>query len=62
MYNNNYNNYILEIRPGTGATPSYNTPCDCDYRGTLIDGTDFDSSYERGEPLTFAPYQVIQGW
>lgn len=30
--------------------------------GTLIDGTEFDSSYKRGEPLTFAPNQVISGW
>lgn len=31
-----------------------------DYAGTLIDGTEFDSSYKRGQPLTFAPNQVIK--
>ena len=32
------------------------------YRGTLVDGTEFDSSYKRGQPATFAPNQVIKGW
>ena len=31
-------------------------------RGTLIDGTEFDSSYKRGKPTSFAPNQVIKGW
>ena len=51
-----------EIRPGTGKTPTIDSPCSCHYSGTLIDGTEFDSSYKRGEPLTFAPNQVIKGW
>lgn len=51
-----------ELRPGTGKTPTVNSPCDCHYAGTLIDGTEFDSSYKRGQPLTFAPNQVIKGW
>jgi FKBP-type peptidyl-prolyl cis-trans isomerase FklB len=39
------------------------SPCsECHYRGTLIDGTEFDSSYTRGKPTTFAPNQVIKGW
>ena len=42
--------------------PLPNTPCSCHYAGTLIDGTTFDSSYDRGEPTTFAPNQVIKGW
>merc|ERR1712178_71974 len=39
-----------------------NSPCECHYKGTLIDGTQFDSSYDRGQPTTFAPNQVIKGW
>ena len=50
-----------EIVAGTGKTPTINSPCDCHYAGTLIDGTEFDSSYKRGQPLTFAPNQVIKG-
>ncbi len=34
----------------------------CNYRGTLINGTEFDSSYKRGQPATFAVNQVIRGW
>jgi len=46
-----------EIRKGTGKTPTIDSPCECHYSGTLIDGTEFDSSYKRGEPLVFAPNQ-----
>jgi len=42
--------------------PTVSTPCLCHYAGTLIDGTKFDSSYDRGEPTQFAPNQVIRGW
>jgi len=38
------------------------TPCECHYAGRLTDGTEFDSSYKRGAPTTFAPNQVIKGW
>jgi FKBP-type peptidyl-prolyl cis-trans isomerase FklB len=51
-----------ELHAGTGKTPTIDSPCDCHYSGTLIDGTEFDSSYKRGQPLTFAPNQVIKGW
>ena len=51
-----------EIRAGTGLTPMVSTPCECHYAGRLIDGTEFDSSYKRGAPTTFAPNQVIKGW
>jgi hypothetical protein len=51
---------VLEITPGTGKTPTIDSPCDCHYAGTLTDGTEFDSSYKRGAPLTFAPNQVIK--
>merc|ERR1719437_152630 len=42
--------------------PTKDSPCDCHYAGALIDGTEFDSSYKRGQPTTFAPKQVIKGW
>ena len=37
-----------ELVPGSGKTPTANSPCACHYSGTLIDGTEFDSSYKRG--------------
>jgi FKBP-type peptidyl-prolyl cis-trans isomerase FklB len=52
---------VLEKGQG-GFHPKVGTPCLCHYAGTLIDGTEFDSSYSRGEPTTFAPNQVIKGW
>ena len=52
---------ILEKGSGTDS-PTADSPCLCHYEGTLIDGTKFDSSYDRGEPTTFAPNQVIAGW
>jgi len=45
-----------------GEHPTADSPCLCHYEGTLIDGTKFDSSYDRGEPTAFAPNQVIKGW
>merc|ERR1712187_962042 len=42
--------------------PKVSTPCECHYAGRLLDGTEFDSSYARGEPTAFAPNQVIKGW
>merc|ERR1719340_597770 len=51
------------LRKGEGKHhPTKDSPCDCHYAGTLIDGTEFDSSYKRGTPTTFAPNQVIKGW
>merc|ERR1711934_221572 len=51
------------LKKGSGAHhPTKDSPCECHYEGTLIDGTEFDSSYKRGEPTTFAPNQVIKGW
>lgn len=47
------------LRKGDGADyPTVDSPCKCHYKGTLIDGTQFDSSYDRGTPATFAPNQV----
>jgi len=51
------------LNQGAGKThPTPNSPCLCHYAGTLTDGTEFDSSYSRGKPTTFAPNQVIKGW
>jgi FKBP-type peptidyl-prolyl cis-trans isomerase len=50
------------IEAGTGATPGADDSVEVHYRGTLMDGTEFDSSYARGEPVTFGVGQVISGW
>merc|ERR1712160_57181 len=51
------------LRKGDGKEhPLVGTPCECHYKGTTIDGNQFDSSYDRGTPTTFAPNQVIKGW
>eukprot|EP00586_Coscinodiscus_wailesii_P015642 CAMPEP_0172495652 /NCGR_PEP_ID=MMETSP1066-20121228/73988_1 /TAXON_ID=671091 /ORGANISM="Coscinodiscus wailesii, Strain CCMP2513" /LENGTH=226 /DNA_ID=CAMNT_0013267469 /DNA_START=55 /DNA_END=732 /DNA_ORIENTATION=+ len=51
------------LRKGDGKYhPAVDSPCEVHYHGTLIDGTVFDSSYERGSTTTFAPNQVIKGW
>ena len=52
---------VLEEGPGM-EHPKVGTPCECHYAGRLLDGTEFDSSYKRGQPTTFAPNQVIKGW
>lgn len=54
--------YKVLRRGGGDAHPAVHAPCRCHYAGTLIDGTTFDSSYDRGDPTTFAPNQVIAGW
>ena len=46
----------------SAKSPLKDTPCECHYVGTLIDGTEFDSSIKRGKPATFAPSQVVKGW
>ncbi|GAB4175770.1 MAG: FKBP-type peptidyl-prolyl cis-trans isomerase [Wenzhouxiangellaceae bacterium] len=50
------------IEEGTGASPSATDRVTVHYRGRLINGVEFDSSYQRGEPATFALNQVIPGW
>ena len=51
------------LRKGDGADhPTKDSSCECHYEGTLVDGTEFDSSYARGSPTSFAPNQVIAGW
>ena len=50
------------IKKGTGAIPTDTTKVKVNYKGSLIDGTEFDSSYKRNEPTTFRANQVIKGW
>ena len=50
------------LTAGTGPKPTASDSVKCNYRGTLIDGKEFDSSYKRGQPATFAVGQVIKGW
>jgi FKBP-type peptidyl-prolyl cis-trans isomerase FklB len=50
------------IKDGTGAQPKATDMVTVNYRGTLIDGTEFDSSYKRGQPATFPVNGVIKGW
>ena len=50
------------ITEGTGAIPADTANVKVNYKGTLIDGTEFDSSYKRNEPATFRANQVIKGW
>jgi len=47
---------------GKGKSPGPEDKVTVNYRGTLIDGTEFDSSYKRGEPVSFGLNQVIKGW
>jgi len=53
--------YIVS-KAGTGKKPGINDSVTTHYRGTLIDGTEFDSSYKRGQPVTFPVSGVIPGW
>ncbi len=52
----------LVLTPGTGASPQVTDAVTVHYRGTLIDGTEFDSSYSRGKPASFPLNRVIKGW
>jgi FKBP-type peptidyl-prolyl cis-trans isomerase len=49
-------------RPGTGDTPKLTDEATVNYRGTLLNGTEFDSSYKRGKPASFPIQGVIKGW
>jgi FKBP-type peptidyl-prolyl cis-trans isomerase FklB len=50
------------VKEGTGPQPKATDMVTVNYRGTLIDGTEFDSSYKRGQPATFPVSGVIKGW
>lgn len=50
------------LKEGTGPKPTANDTVVCNYRGTLLDNTEFDSSYKRGQPITLNVSQVIKGW
>src|SRR5438874_6052594 len=50
------------VKEGSGAPPKETDTVVVNYRGTLVDGTEFDSSYKRGEPATFPVNRVIKGW
>ena len=50
------------LKAGNGKSPSLTDSVEANYRGTLIDGTEFDSSYKKGEAITFGVTQVIKGW
>lgn len=50
------------LTAGKGKQPTADDTVACHYRGTFVDGTEFDSSYERNQPATFAVKGVIKGW
>jgi FKBP-type peptidyl-prolyl cis-trans isomerase len=50
------------LKEGTGPKPTATDSVVCNYKGTLLDNTEFDSSYKRGQPATFPVNGVIKGW
>jgi FKBP-type peptidyl-prolyl cis-trans isomerase len=50
------------LKEGSGTAPKETDTVKVNYRGTTIDGTEFDSSYKRGQPATFPVNRVIKGW
>ncbi len=50
------------LKAGDGRKPTLDDTVVCHYRGTLIDGTEFDSSYKRKQPATFPVKKIIKGW
>lgn len=53
---------VLGSGPVFGTEPKPHSKCVCHYKGTLLTGEEFDSSYSRGAPTTFQPNQVVAGW
>jgi FKBP-type peptidyl-prolyl cis-trans isomerase FkpA len=54
--------WIKTLTPGTGASPNADNVVSVNYRGTLTDGTEFDSSYKRGRSASFSLRNVISCW
>ncbi len=52
----------ISVKDGTGASPAATDTVKANYRGTLADGTEFDSSYKRGQPIDFPLNGVIKCW
>ena len=50
------------LQEGTGPKPAASDMVTVNYRGTLLNGTEFDSSYNRGQPAVFGVSQVVKGW
>ena len=50
------------VEAGSGGSPGPQSSVTVNYRGTLVDGTEFDSSYSRNEPITFSLTAIIPGW
>jgi FKBP-type peptidyl-prolyl cis-trans isomerase FklB len=50
------------LKAGTGPKPTATETVECNYKGTLLSGKEFDSSYKRGQPASFPVGQVIKGW
>jgi FKBP-type peptidyl-prolyl cis-trans isomerase FklB len=50
------------IKDGNGAKPSLNNTIKAHYKGSLLDGKEFDSSYRRNQPFSAKPTQLIKGW
>ncbi len=50
------------LKEGAGAKPTLESTVECQYRGTLVNGTEFDSSYARNQPASFPVKGVIKGW
>ena len=64
-YDARENYFLLQykaLKEGSGSPPKATDTVVVNYRGTLVDGTEFDSSYKRGEPATFPVNRVIKGW
>ncbi|MBI4346117.1 MAG: FKBP-type peptidyl-prolyl cis-trans isomerase [Elusimicrobia bacterium] len=57
-----FGGWLRTIEEGSGASPSSDSVVRVHYRGTLTDGTEFDSSVRRGEPATFSLRNVIRCW